>query len=163
MAFKDLVSKGMRSEASEGPAPAVAAPSAPKPAPAATPAPVERRAVPAALLDASLEFEGTMRCRESIRIDGRCKGKLFCEQTVIIGEPAVLGLSIEADSVVVAGEVNGDITARRKITLEPTARVTGNLCTPGIVIREGATLEGRIVINTDEVPAKPEDARASAS
>jgi cytoskeletal protein CcmA (bactofilin family) len=162
MALKDLVSKGMRSEGAEAQAPAVATP-APAPRPAAPSAPVERRAVPAALLDASLEFEGTMRCRESIRIDGRCKGKLFCEQTVIIGEPGVLGLSIEADTVVVAGEVNGDITARRKITLEPTARVTGNLCTPGIVIREGATLEGRIVINTDEAPARPEGAQVTAS
>ena len=59
--------------------------------------------------------------------------------------------------------IHGAKFARRKITLEPTARVTGNLCTPGIVIREGATLEGRIVINTDEVPAKASPARASAS
>lgn len=161
MALKDIMGKGMRSE--EAPAPA------PGPAPVAPPAtPAPRPSGPAALLDASLEFEGTMRCRDSIRIDGRCKGRLFCERTVIVGEPAVLALSIEADTVVVAGEVNGDITARHKITLEPTARVTGNLCTPGIVIREGATLEGRIVINTDEAPAKAgadagaEPAKASA-
>ena len=54
--------------------------------------------------------------------------------------------SIEGDIVVIAGEVKGDIKARRKITLESTARVTGDLTTPGIVIQEGARLEGRIMI-----------------
>ena len=49
-----------------------------------------------------------------------------------------------------SGEVRGDITARRKITLQKTARVKGNLCTPGIVIEEGARLRGRIVIGSEE-------------
>ena len=57
---------------------------------------------------------------------------------------------IEAESVVISGEVKGDITARRKITLGKAARVTGDLRTPGIVIEEGAKLEGRIVIGPDE-------------
>ena len=53
----------------------------------------------------------------------------------------------------IAGEVKGDIEAKRKITLEGTARVTGDLATPGIVIEEGAKLEGRIVIGGEEQPA----------
>jgi cytoskeletal protein CcmA (bactofilin family) len=107
-----------------------------------------------ALLDASVEFTGTINCQESIRIDGRCKGELYSDHSVIIGEPAVLEMAIEADSVVVAGRVNGDITARRKITLERTACVNGNLCTPGIVIQEGAKLEGRIVIGSEATEAQ---------
>jgi cytoskeletal protein CcmA (bactofilin family) len=149
VALKDFVTKGTWSEP-EPIAPPAAPPAPPVQAQPPAPAP-ERRSPPAALLDASVEFTGTMRCRESIRIDARCEGELHCERTVIIGEPAVLRMAITADSVVVAGQVHGDITARRKITLEPTARVTGNLRTPGIVIQEGAQLEGRIMIG-DEVP-----------
>jgi cytoskeletal protein CcmA (bactofilin family) len=55
--------------------------------------------------------------------------------------------------------VKGDITARRKITLESTARVTGDLTTPGIVIQEGARLEGRIMIGGGP---PPEAAQATA-
>jgi cytoskeletal protein CcmA (bactofilin family) len=158
VALKDFVTKGTWSEP-EPFAPAAAAPAPPvqaQQAQAPVPAP-ERRSPPATLLDASVEFTGTIRCRESIRIDGRCEGELHCERSVIVGEPAVLRMAITADSVVVAGQVHGDITASRKITLEPSARVTGNLRTPGIVIQEGAQLEGRIMIG-DEVPA----ARAQA-
>ncbi len=56
---------------------------------------------------------------------------------------------IEADDVTIAGLVEGDIIARRKITLERSAVVVGNLTTPGIVIEEGAKLKGRIVIGSD--------------
>ena len=157
MALKDLVGKvATRTEAGE-----MAAAPRPNPESARAPARVERGS-PAALLDASVEFKGTMRCRESIRIDGRCEGELRSDRAVIIGQPAVLHMSIEADTVVVAGEVIGNITAQTKIALEPTARVTGNLCTPGIVIQEGAKLEGRIVIGSELEPAAAPESRRTA-
>jgi len=84
------------------------------------------------------------------------KGEIQCAQKVAIGETGNVSATIEADTVVVAGEVNGNITARRKVTLERTGRVNGDLCTPGIVIQEGAKLEGRITIGEDaDVPGKP--------
>lgn len=161
MALKDFVGKGARPETEMSPRPAGG-----EARPAAPPPPVERRSGPGALLDASVQFKGVIRCQESIRIDGRCEGELYSDHAVIIGEPAVLNMAIEADSVVIAGEVNGDITAHRKITLEPSARVTGNLCTPGIVIQEGAKLEGRIMIDSEVEsgpPAKPERPAAAAA
>ena len=147
MALKDLVSKGVRGGASGASPQATAPPASPMSAPAP-------RSAPLALLDASVEFTGTITCQESIRIDGRCTGELYSDHSVIIGEPAVLKMVIEADAVVVAGQVDGDITARRKITLERTARVNGNLCTPGIVIQEGAKLKGRIVIGSEAETAQ---------
>lgn len=164
MALKDLVGKvgsqvggpTGRAEGAGTTPPAPPEPRRPEPPPART----ERPAAPVALLDASVEFKGTIVCRESIRIDGRCEGELRSDHAVIIGQPARLRMSIEADSVIVAGEVQGDISARRKITLEPTARVQGNLCTPGIVIQEGAKLEGRIMIDADQDAAPQPQASA---
>ena len=56
------------------------------------------------------------------------------------------------ESLRIDWSVKGDIKARRKITLESTARVTGDLTTPGIVIQEGARLEGRIMIGGGPPP-----------
>lgn len=121
-----------------------------------TPEPPVRPRQPAALLsciDASCEFSGTIQSPETIRLDGRVKGEVHCEQTVIVGETASIQAVIQAASIVIAGEVKGDMAATSKITLQKTARVTGDLRTPGIVIEEGAKLEGRIVISPDEQPA----------
>jgi cytoskeletal protein CcmA (bactofilin family) len=126
-----------------------------------TQGPGPRTVAPATSVDASSDFEGRLRCSETLRIDGRIVGEIACEKAVIIGEAGRVHACIEADDVQVAGIVEGDITARRKVTLGRTAVVVGDLTTPGIVIEEGAKLKGRIVIGSD---AETEDlvARAKA-
>ena len=90
------------------------------------------------------------------------KGEIHGDQLITIGEKGSVHAAIEGDTVVIAGEVQGDITARRKITLESTARVTGDLSTPGIVIQEGARLEGRIVIGGGPPPEATQTAAPKA-
>jgi cytoskeletal protein CcmA (bactofilin family) len=114
---------------------------------------IHRSEAPATYIDASSELDGKLRCKETIRIDGAMKGEIHCEETVIVSPGACVEANISAESAVIGGEVRGDIIAKRKITLEKDARVTGDLATPGIVIQEGATLKGRIVIGSDEEPA----------
>ena len=114
---------------------------------------IRRTVSPSTCIDAFSEVNGKIRCQDTIRIEGRVKGEVRCEQNVIVAESASIQAMIEAESVVISGEVKGDITARRKITLGKAARVTGDLRTPGIVIEEGAKLEGRIVIGPDEKTA----------
>ena len=139
-----------------------------QPGEAATPVPPPRQPAPpggamTTFLDASTDFSGKLKCTDSLRIDGRVEGEVHCDHKVVIGEPGVVNASIEADSVVIAGQVMGDINARSKITLEKTASVTGDLCTPGIVIQEGAKLEGRIMIGSDAGrPAERPAARPAA-
>ena len=127
--------------------------------------PAPRTVAPTTSIDATTQLSGELRCENTIRIDGRVKGEIRCEKTVIVGQAASIEAAIQADTVVISGEVKGDISAKRKITLESTARVTGDLATPGIVIEEGAKLEGRIVIGAEEQPAtqKQKEARAAMS
>jgi len=118
----------------------------PEPQAVATPRPAAPSPVHTTYLGPTISLTGELRCGESLRIDGSMKGEVHCDQLLTIGEKGSIFASIEGETVVIAGEVKGDITARRKITLESTARVTGDLTTPGIVIQEGARLEGRIMI-----------------
>ena len=162
MALKDFMAG--RGEATDQ---QQAAPPPPRPAaPASRPA---RTVGPSTCIDASTDLKGTLRCRETLRIDGRVEGEIKCEKNIIVGEGAKIQAAIEAAEVAVGGDVRGDITASRKITLEATARVVGNLSTPGIVIEEGAKLEGRIVIGAEaeaeeKAAARPaETAKAPAA
>jgi cytoskeletal protein CcmA (bactofilin family) len=125
--------------------------------------PAPRTVAPSTSIDATTQVTGKLRCEETIRIDGRMKGEIRCKKTVFIGQSANVESSIDADAVVISGEVKGDIAANRKITLESTARVTGDLATPGIVIEEGAKLEGRIVIGGEEPAAQKKEAPARTS
>ena len=135
MALKDFMARTPGSE-----------PARPEPPPVATPRPAAASPAHTTYLGPTIALTGELRCGESLRIDGKVKGEVHCDQVLTIGEKGSLDATIDGDTVVIAGEVKGDIKARRKITLEPTARVIGDLTTPGIVIQEGARLEGRIMI-----------------
>ena len=151
MAFKNLMAKA--EEAAER-------------KPDVTPQPPVRPQKPAdplSCIGASCEFSGEIHSPETIRIEGRVKGEVHCDQTVIVEESASIEAVIDAASVVIAGEVRGDMSATKKITLQKTARVTGDLRTPGIVIEEGAKLEGRIVISPDEQPSAPKQTATRAT
>ncbi|MDH5308170.1 MAG: polymer-forming cytoskeletal protein, partial [Myxococcales bacterium] len=126
--------------------------------------PAIRTVAPSTSIDATTEISGKLRCGETLRIDGRMKGEIRCDKTVIVGQGASVEATIQADAVVIGGEVKGDIIAKRKVTLESSGRVIGDLSTPGIVIEEGAKLEGRIVIGAEEGAAahKQPAARTSA-
>ena len=153
MALKNLMGKGAANKgAANG-----ARERAPEAAPKAT-IPGSRSVSPVTSIDATTKLNGKLHCKETIRIDGQLKGEVRCAKSVIVGEEGNLQATIEADEVIVSGTVKGDIIAKRKITLQGTARVTGDLSTPGIVIEEGAKLEGRIVIGAEEIPAKTQTA-----
>jgi len=149
MAIKGFMARGERAVETET--------AKPKPMLAAAPAP--RTVAPSTSVDASSSFEGSLRCKQTLRIDGHVKGQVECEKAVLVGEGARVKASIAADEVKISGVVEGDIAARRKITLERTAIVTGDLTTPGIVIEEGAKLKGRIVIGSDTDSETPVDAK----
>jgi cytoskeletal protein CcmA (bactofilin family) len=138
MALKDLMGMAEKSEIDRG-----------ETTPRAV-LPAVRAAALSTSIDATTKISGKLRCGETIRIDGCIKGEVRCDKTVIVGQGAIVEATIQADAVVIAGDVKGDIVAKRKVTLESSGRVTGDLSTPGIVIEEGAKLEGRIVIGAEE-------------
>ncbi len=158
MALKDLMARTQPPEPARPAAPALAAP----------PPGAAAKTASTTYLGPATSFSGELRCSEPLRIDGRIEGRVTCDHQVAVGESGSVRAAIEGDTVVVAGEVMGNITAIRKITLEGTARVTGDLCTPGIVIQEGAILEGRIMIGgevrtgTDKSDAAPKPAARPA-
>ena len=53
-----------------------------------------------------LNFEGT------VRVDGQVEGEIHAQDTLIVGEPAIINAQITGNSVIIKGRVTGDITAR---------------------------------------------------
>lgn len=87
-------------------------------------------------ISGQLHFEG------SVRIDGNLDGEIDGEE-ITIGESGVVTAQICAESIVVCGKVEGDITATDRIEIRATAKVTGNLTAPRLIIQEGAIFQGR--------------------
>ena len=97
-----------------------------------------------AFIDQGSEFEGKLSFRDTVRIDGRFRGEITSENTLIVGESGEVQAEIHSKTVSISGTVVGNVTASQKVVLHKTAEVTGNLQTPCLVIEEGATINGEI-------------------
>jgi cytoskeletal protein CcmA (bactofilin family) len=50
--------------------------------------------------------------------------------------------TVEAESLIVAGELVGDCTTSKRLEIQTTGRLSGNIRAPRIVIAEGAVFKG---------------------
>jgi cytoskeletal protein CcmA (bactofilin family) len=89
------------------------------------------------------EFEGLLSFRGSARVDGKLSGDVVAEGCLVIGEGARVQARIEVDELIVGGELEGEVHARKRVELLSTARVVGSLRCPRLAVAEGGILEGR--------------------
>ncbi len=108
-----------------------------------------------AFIDQGSEFSGKLSFRDTVRIDGRFEGEISSDNTLIVGETGEIRATIRSELVIVSGSVDGDIVARRQVTLHKTARVKGNLQTASLVVEEGAQFNGQIAMGDGS--KKPEN------
>ena len=89
-------------------------------------------------------LQGELNGKGSYHIQGEVVGDSDIEGAVVLAAGAYWKGNVTADYVRIAGKVEGNVVARSKIELTPTAVVTGNLSGPVVAIAEGALYEGAI-------------------
>lgn len=88
-------------------------------------------------LTGDVSFKGMMR------VDGRLSGRISStDGTLIVSTNGVVEADVEVAAAKVYGTVRGNITATGTVELGRTARVTGNIRTPSLVIEGGALFDG---------------------
>jgi cytoskeletal protein CcmA (bactofilin family) len=114
-----------------------------------TPSPPEAPAL-RTFIDQGADFDGTLRLRESLRIDSEFRGSIVSEGTVIIGESAGVEADIRAREVVICGAVVGNVVATRQLTIRPGGRLHGDVETPCLEIAKRAFFNGRTTMARPE-------------
>ncbi len=102
-----------------------------------------------------MTFEG------SVRIDGQIDGEVKAQDTVIIGESAMLTANVHANAIVVQGRIKGDVVARKRVELRAPAKVTGNINTPCLVVHEGVVFEGNCSMGASDSRTERGDKRVA--
>ncbi|MEN3013398.1 MAG: polymer-forming cytoskeletal protein [Endomicrobiia bacterium] len=95
-------------------------------------------------------FQGSIKSKGSIRVDGRLEGNIIEASQVIVGSKGVVQGDITAHSVIIGGKVNGNITAIESIEIQPGAQLLGDIHTSTLAIGEGAIFEGHCVMSSEK-------------
>lgn len=109
-----------------------------------------------ALLGAGSEFEGKLTFEGTVRIDGRFRGEIFSEGTLIVGDGAHIEAAIRVGTVVVHGEVIGDIVATNGVELRAPAALRGNITSPALHIDKGVYFDGNCQMSSGNEPPSVE-------
>ncbi len=123
-----------------------------------TPPPARREEpVPAAgapssdlLLGPGAEFDGKLTFRGTLRIDAKFTGSIVTDDVLIVGEHARMNAEITCGSVLIHGEVNGNVRATGAVELRHTAKLRGDVTSPSLVIERGALLQGTVRLGDKE-------------
>jgi cytoskeletal protein CcmA (bactofilin family) len=88
-----------------------------------------------------LTIAGNLTCRGEVQVDGIVEGDVEGSH-VVIGEGATVTGSISADEVVIRGHVVGSVHSRR-VMLQTTSEVEGDIFHQSLSIEQGAMFEGK--------------------
>jgi cytoskeletal protein CcmA (bactofilin family) len=106
-----------------------------------------------ALLGRGSEFDGKLTFEGTVRIDGKFTGTIVSNDVLVVGEGAKISAEITCGTIIVHGEINGNIRAKATVELHHPAKVRGNIETPVLMIEKGVMFEGQTKMEGLEKPA----------
>lgn len=116
---------------------------------------------PETVIAASVKVEGDFQSQGNVLIEGVVEGSLKTERDLRVGERARISADVIAANATIAGEVRGNLTVNERLELEATARVFGDVRTKNLVVANGATINGRLVMGADVPADEPRKGRAA--
>lgn len=142
---------------------------APAPSPLAAPVPVQEvskdkmETSNVANIGKSLHIKGELSGSEDLTIDGKVEGKITLHgQHVTIGPNGHVTAEIQAKSVVVGGQMKGNIIADDRVEVVATGAMLGDVRAPRVILADGARFKGSIDMDGKSAPTTAKAPGAAA-
>lgn len=111
------------------------------------------------IIGADVRIMGNISTIGEVQVDGEIEGDLQCGNLTMGEQGSVTG-SVEADSAIIKGRIEGKIRAK-KIRLEKTAVLLGDVYHESLSVEAGAQLSGQVIHASQEGTASGAKAKAA--
>lgn len=111
------------------------------------------------VLTSDVEIKGSLKFSGELTFDGKLEGEIQTDGVLNLGDSATVNGNINAQSVVVRGKVNGNISAKEKIEIKAKTELFGDIRATKLVVEEGVTFVGKTEVNPNKVAPTPSPAR----
>jgi cytoskeletal protein CcmA (bactofilin family) len=95
-------------------------------------------------------LQGRLDIQGDLRIGGNVEGELKASGDVTVDSGATIQASIEGANVSVRGNVTGNVTARRRLTLGGSGRLIGDVRVGRLTVEDGASLNGNVTMASEK-------------
>ena len=113
---------------------------------------MDNNETPQSVISTEVEITGTIKSSGSVRIDGKLEGELHCSGDAVIGKSAQIKGNLVVNSASIEGTVLGNVTAKDRIEMKSTARLTGDIRAKRLSVEDGVTFIGRSEVNSSGSP-----------
>ena len=93
-------------------------------------------------LDKGSSFEGKLTFDGVLQINGEFRGEIISDGTLIVGPAAHIVARIMVDTLIIDGNVEGEVQAKSRIEVHVTGRLIANIVARNLVISEGGLFQG---------------------
>ena len=124
-----------------------------------TPRRTSERDVKESLIAAGLTIEGKIEGVGHVRIAGNFQGDVHVQGNLTIEPGARLTGGVRASTVVIGGELEGNIDAASRVELLDTGVLNGNLKAGSLTVAAGSRMRGQAEFGWDERTALAPDLR----
>jgi cytoskeletal protein CcmA (bactofilin family) len=107
---------------------------------------------PETIIGAATSFNGDLQAEGTLRIEGRVEGSVTTTGNVIVGPTARVTASICGQNILVAGVVQGNITAAQRLEIIATGKVSGDITARVLLIEEGGLFSGHSTMRDESTP-----------
>ena len=102
-----------------------------------------------AFLEEGCEFDGKLNFSGVVRLNGRFRGDIDSEDTLIIGETALIEGNVRVGFAIIGGRVVGDITTKHCTEILATGIIEGSVTSPSLISHEGAQMLGQVNVQRE--------------
>jgi len=112
----------------------------------------------------SVVIKGELNGSEDLTIEGHVEGTMQLKEHVLtVGPNGRIKAQVFAKSVIVLGEVTGNVTASDKVDIRDNGSVDGDIVSPRVAIAEGAHFRGSVDMQRKGAAATPEKGKPAAA
>ena len=126
------------------------------------------RAKNVSVIGPTLVFKGELSADEDLIIEGNIEGTIaHHKKHLTVGKQGRVKADIHASSVIVEGQLVGDIHSEGIVSLAKGSDVQGNIYCGRLVMQDGARFNGKIEMveqaTVQELPKKPEPVKSKSA
>jgi len=94
-------------------------------------------------------LQGRLEIQGDLKVAGTVEGDLKASGDVTVDSTANIQAAIEGANVHVRGQVTGNVTARKRLTLGGSGRLNGDVKVSRLTVEDGATLNGNVTMSSE--------------
>jgi cytoskeletal protein CcmA (bactofilin family) len=96
------------------------------------------------IIGPGMKITGDCESDGTIRVEGAIEGSVKAAKSVVVGKDGIVVGDITTQDAIVAGRVNGSVTAESRVELQSSCRIQGDIRSRRVKLDEGGQIDGSL-------------------